>query len=121
MTINSSNIVYANTQSAERGSKATNILVRIDNSTNQVHQIVKRKRTKDGNVFVSTSTNVMDEDQDQTPGFREETEVGLRSYQVVKKLSESLEAGAVAATASRFSEQITQFAVTIQQSERYDL
>ena len=37
LTINSSSIVYANAHSAERGPKATNILVRIDNSANGTH------------------------------------------------------------------------------------
>lgn len=67
LTINQSNIIFAS--SGEKvGQKATNILVRIDNSGNGVHQIIKRKKTKDGNVLLSANSQLIDEDECfQTP------------------------------------------------------
>lgn len=104
MTINSSSIVYANTYSAERVPKATNMIVRIDNTQNGSHQIVKRKRNKDGNMVVSTSANLMDDDE-PTPGFRVEPDAGL--IQKASKLIESLNINTLADTANKF-EQIVQ-------------
>jgi len=37
--------------------------VRIDNSGNGVHQIIKRKKTKEGNVLVSANSQLIDEDE----------------------------------------------------------
>lgn len=62
ITINQSNIIFAS-PGEKVGQKATNILVRIDNSGNGVHQIVKRKKTKEGNMLQSANSQVIDEEE----------------------------------------------------------
>jgi hypothetical protein len=74
------------------------MIVRIDNSQNGVHQIVKRKRNKESNMVVSTSGNIMDDEQDLTPGFRSESHTDIHA----NKLSESLDVNALADTATKF-------------------